>query len=140
MMELTEEQIKKINEACPYSYDSDAQGVFVEPSGIPVTIKTHVIYVRWITGGMKGGSYHEDSYLRPYKTGSQRPYFEALELVLKELMPEITNAQRDKIESLIHTANDDNGADYYGNYDEYDVEYIILEDLIKLLKSFKDEQ
>lgn len=50
-MELTQSQIELINEACPYG-----QGVFREPFGIPNHIKELVVYTKWDSGGMRGGS------------------------------------------------------------------------------------
>jgi len=53
---MTAELIKKINSLCP-----ENQGVFIQPSMIPVSIKTAVIYTRYKTGEYSGGTYCEDS-------------------------------------------------------------------------------
>ena len=52
---MTKEEIKEINDKCPYN-----QGIFVEPSMIPVHIKEPVIYCRYKTGGYSGGNCWND--------------------------------------------------------------------------------
>ena len=47
---MTKEEIIEINSKCP-----DNQGIFVQPSMIPVDIKEPVIYCRYETGGVFGG-------------------------------------------------------------------------------------
>lgn len=48
---MTKEEIIEINSKCP-----DNQGIFVQPSMIPVDIKEPVIYCRYKTGGVFGGN------------------------------------------------------------------------------------
>lgn len=137
-MELTKEQIDKINKECPYSYDSDAQGIFKEPTGIPDKIKTPVVYMRWETGGVSGGSCWDSSDPRPYTKNDPKPKFVVLDMVLKELMPDISYLQYKEVENLIHSSEKTDW-EYYGNCTEYSIEYVVVDDLIKLLKSFKDK-
>ena len=129
-MELTKEQIEKINRDCP---NSD-MGVYLEPTGIPYEIKDYVIYMRWITGGVTGGSCWGGE-LRHYE-GDPEPDFVALELVLNELKPNLTFLQYRKIErELIHTNEEGDRTDYYGNRDDYMVKYVILPELINYLET-----
>jgi len=131
MLELTKEKIVEINSKCP-----EDQGVFTEPWGIRCSIKEPVIYQRWLTGGMCGGGYHEDSYLRPFKNYESKPAFTALDLVLQELKPNITYLQYKEVERLLKEDEETDDTDYYGNTQDYDISYIILSELIKLLETF----
>jgi len=127
-MEITKSDIEQINREAP----SD-QGIFREPWGIPVHIKEHVIYMRWETGGMTGGScWGGEPY--PY-SGDPKPRFKVLDTVLKMLKPDISFLQFREIEDLIHT-NHETKYEYYGNSENYEVEYIILSELITKLEEF----
>lgn len=126
---MTEEQIKEINDKCP-----EDQGIFKEPYGIPTHIKEPVIYLRWSAGGLTGGSYHEDSCLRPFE-GEPKPNFEALDQVLKILKPNISYLDYKKVEKLIEDNEYDDDSDYYGNCENYYINYIILSRLEQLIKT-----
>ncbi len=130
-MELTSEQIEKINNACP----SSEQGIYIQPYGIPVNVKEYVIYSRWKSGGYSGGSCWDSSNPQPYENETPKDYFKVLDLVLKELMPSVTYLQYKEISALVHT-NEEIEREYYGNSTEYKIEYIVLKDLINLLESF----
>jgi len=134
-MELTKEQIVKINNHSPKEWQSNEQGVFVQPYGIPIHIKEPVIYMRWETGGTSGGSCWNDSKPERYNTGNPKPKFEVLDLVLKELMPNISFLQFREIENLIHK-NSETDYEYYGNCTDFDIEYIILSELINALNNW----
>ena len=127
---MTKEQIALINEKCPYN-----QGIFKEPYGIPVKVKEPVIYMRWKTGGVSGGNYRDDSNPTRYRNEEAKPKFEALDIVLRELKPEISWLQFREIENLIHT-NSETEYEYYGNSTDWSVEYIILSELEAKLKTF----
>lgn len=134
-MELTQEQIRQINNMAPNEWRENEQGVFVQPSGIPVDVKGPVIYMRWHTGGVSGGSCWDSSNPTRYETDNKKPKFEVLDLVLKELMPSISYLQFREIEDLIRT-NTEVDREYYGNCTEYDIEYIVLSELIEALQRF----
>lgn len=134
-MELTAEQIEKINKLAPMEWQTNEQGIFTEPYGIPTSIKEPVIYMRWETGGVSGGSCWDSSNPQHYTVDSGEPKFEVLDLVLTELMPSISYLQYKQIEKLIRNA-DYTDHEYYGNCTEFEVKYIVLSELIKTLESF----
>lgn len=134
-IQLTEEQIKKINSLSPNEWQTNEQGVFVEPYGIPVHIKEPVVYMRYDSGGVSGGSCWESSNPRRY-TNDDVPKFKVLDLVLQELMPNISYLQFKEIEELIKETSDTD-YEYYGNSTDYEIRYIVLSELINKLKSFK---
>lgn len=134
-MELTEYQIDNINKLAPNDWQVNEQGIYKQPYGIPTNIKGYVIYMRWETGGKTGGGYHEDSCLRTYTSDNKKPKFKVLDLVLQELMPSISFLQYREIEELIKTTDYTDNDDYYGNCTYFDVEYIILDELLEKLKS-----
>ena len=128
-MELTKEQIEKINKECP----SD-QGVFFQPSYVPVDVKELVIYGRFQTGGYSGGNCF-DGEAKFYVEDEPKDRFQVLDLVLAELIPNISYLQYKKISVLIHT-NEETEREYYGNSTEWKCEYIVLSELYKLLETF----
>ncbi len=134
-MELTQSQIEEINKKCPDDWDKGTQGVFVQPSGVPVHIKEHVVYMSWMTGEVSGGSCWDSSNPRYYPSDNGKPKFEALDLVLKELMPSISFLQFREIENLVKK-DDTTEYEYYGNRRDFDIEYIVLSELIKKLESW----
>lgn len=129
-MKLSKEQIKEINNKCPYN-----QGVFVEPYGIPTSIKEPVIYCRYETGGYSGGSCWDDSNPQPYTEDVPKDKMKVLEIVLMELCPNISYLQYKQIEQLI----DYNGYsedEYYGNSIDWKIEFIKTSKLYELLTTF----
>ena len=102
-MELTKNQIKKINKEAPNEWQTNEQGIFTEPFGIPVNIKEPVIYCRYEIGGYSGGSCWDDSNPQPYTKDEPKDKMKVLDLVLKELKPQITFLQFREIEKLIRT-------------------------------------
>jgi len=125
---MTKEDILEINEKCP-----DNQGIFYQPSMIPVDIKEHVIYSRYETGGVTGGSCWGGNQYR-YEEDVPKDRFQVLDLVLAKLKPNITYLQYKKIEAMVHT-NKETKWEYYGNSSDWHVEYIILSELEDYLKT-----
>ena len=123
---MSPELMKEINEKCP----SD-QGIFKEPYGVD-HIKEPVVYMRWVSGGVSGGNCWGD---KPSpRTPDKKPQFKALDLVLKELKPNITFLEFREIEGLIQSS-DDYENEYYGNRYDYTMEYVILSELEKALEA-----
>ena len=134
-MELTKEQIDKINKVAPNEWQENEQGIFIQPFGIPVHIKEPVVYMRWHTGGVSGGSCWDHSNPQPYSSNNKKPKFEVLDLVLKELCPNIYFLQFRDVEKLIQS-DSKTEYEYYGNCEEFDIEYVVLSELIELLKQY----
>lgn len=126
-MDLTKEQIDKINAECPHE-----QGIFTEPYGIPFRIKEPVIYIRYETGGVSGGSCWDESDPRPYSL-SEFPEFKVLDMVIKEVNPNISYLKYKEIEELIHS-NEETEWEYYGNSTDYTIKFVILSELLDTLK------
>lgn len=133
-MELTKEQIESINRLSPNDFQTNEQGVFTQPYGIPVHIKEPVIYCRYASGGRRGGSCWTTSNPQRYERDTPKDKMKVLDLVLKELKPEITFLQFREIEKLIHT-NEETELEYYGNSTDFKIEYIILSELISVLEN-----
>lgn len=134
-MELNKEQIEKINDSLPYISGMD-QGIFTEPYGIPYHIKEPVIYCRYETGGYSGGSCWDDSDPRPYSSDAPKDKMKVLDLVLAELYPRISYLEFKEIQALVHT-NSETEFEYYGNSTDWEIEYIVLSELIDLLEHFE---
>lgn len=129
MILLTKQYIEDINKECP----SD-QGIFKEPYGIPIHIKEQVIYMRWETGGMTGGGYSGDEPY-PYTSNETKPKFKVLDILLKKIKPSISYLEFRELEELIHT-NHETQHEYYGNSEDYEIEYIILSEFLKKIEQF----
>lgn len=128
-MELTQEQIEEINSKCPYG-----QGVFREPFGIPNHIKELVIYTKWTSGGRNGTCWDDATTVNnPYYCERPDDAFIVLDKVLEVLKPDISYLEYKKIEAL-KQSNVDTDYGYYGNYTEDTIEWILLKDLINVLK------
>lgn len=132
MRRLSEEQIKEINKLAPNEWQTNEQGIFTEPYGIPTHIKEPVIYCRYESGGVSGGSCWDSSNPQPYTRDAPKDKMKVLDLVLKELKPDITFLQFREIEKLIHT-NSETEYEYYGNSTEFEIEYIILSELYSFI-------
>jgi hypothetical protein len=127
-MILSKQDIEDINKECP----SD-QGIFREPYGIPTHIKEHVIYMRWETGGMAGGNcWGDDAY---FQEGEPKPKFKVLDILLKRVKPNISLLEFRELEELIHT-NHETKYEYYGNSEDYEIEYIILSEFLNKIEHF----
>lgn len=128
-MQLTEDDIREINNNSP----SSEQGIYIQPYGVPVDVKTHVIYKRWVIGGIAGGSCWGTEHHS--RKPEQEPKWKVLNAVLKKLKPDISFLQFREIEDLIKT-NQERDREYYGNSTDYMINYIVLDDLYKLLETF----
>ena len=129
-MELTKEQIEKINKECPYE-----QGIFTEPYGIPNHIKEPVIYCKWESGGVSGGSCWDSSDPRDYTSDAPKDKMKVLDITLKELKPNLTFLEFRMIEGLIQNSQETEW-EYYGNCTNWVIEYIKLSDLYEALAKF----
>lgn len=126
-MKLTQQDTSEINS----KVDLWNEGIFTEPNYIPVHIKEPVIYLRWISSGYRGGSCWGDEAV--YFGGDPEPDFKILDLVLEKIKPNISYLEYKKIEKITHT-NSETEYEYYGNSTDYNVKYIILSELYKLLE------
>lgn len=120
MIEITQEQIERINTKCPYN-----QGIFFEPFGIPTNIKELVIYTKWTSGGRPGSCYDDEDTVNEEYTRS-RPY-DALKVVdelFKELGIKIEIQDYEIAEMMDSNTYTDYG--YYGDYTEDTIEWVSL--------------
>ncbi len=93
-----------------------------------------VVFKEWITGGITGGNcWDNQTHLRE---SDQEPEFSSLDKILENLYPNITFLQYKKLMKLVKTTEYISSG-YYGNYEEYRVEYIILQDLYDSLVEMK---
>jgi len=127
---MDKETVERINKECPYG-----QGIFLQPSYVPINIKELVVYTVYDIGGYRGGSCwgNKPEYVN-LRLEDDR--FVVLDMVLNELFPNITYLQYRKILKLIHT-NEDTTLEYYGNSTDHRCEYIVLSELEKLINEMK---
>lgn len=123
-MELTKEQIRRINEKCPYE-----QGVFMQPSMVPTDVKELVIYMQWDSYGWSGGSCWGD---KPEYYEKAAPDFIVLDEFIREVKPTASYLEVKDIEKLIQTANMHTPG-YYGNRNTYECKYILVSEALKVL-------
>jgi hypothetical protein len=138
MRKLTKEEIEKINS--DKSYDNWKQGIFKQPYGIPVKIKESVIYSRYETGGVSGGSCWGSSDPQPwYSSQTPKDHLKVLDLVLKILKPDITLLEYRMITGLFYN-NTETEYEYYGNSTDWYIEYLPLSDLYEALSKINNEK
>lgn len=125
---MKQEIITQINDDCP----SD-QGVFLQPNGIDTKIKGLVIYSRYVSGGVSGGSCWGTKHYRFSRTQPSN-HMQVLDNVLGVLAPKLTYLHYRKINDITHRVDTSDGGDYYGNVDEYVIDYVILAELETLLE------
>ncbi len=127
-MELTEKQIKDINNKCPYN-----QGIFKEGNGIPTHIKEPCIYSRYVSVSKPGSCWDDENTINEeYYHNIPKDHFKVLDLTLAVLRPNITTLEYNMIKGLIDD-NTDTEYGYYGDFEEYKVEFIKLSDLYEAL-------
>jgi len=131
-MELSKEQVEEINRGCEYG-----QGVFIQPFGIPDNTEGLVIYTKWQSGSKPGSCWDDEGTVNMfYENESPSGYFDVLDKVLKILKPNISFLDFNRIDTL-RNSNAETVYGYYGSYTEDTIEWILLEDLIKLLSQDK---
>lgn len=122
--------IEKINKAARKL--SAEQGIYLQPNGVPIKYKEPVIYSRYNSFSMEGGSCWGGT---PEAVTHDRPedHMEILNIVLRTLAPKITYLDFLELKKLIKN-NTDRQPEYYGNSEEYFVEYLPMSTLEKFLK------
>jgi len=130
---MDKETIERINSKCPYD-----QGVFFQPNGIPDGIMEHVIISSYESSGMEGGSCWGDE---PQYFSRNQPteHMRVLDIVLEEIAPNISYLHYKKISTLINNSEKTHW-EYYGNYTESVVEYIVVSELEKLLEEISQSK
>ncbi len=121
------DDVLEINKKCP-----DGQGIFFQPTMIPVNIKEHVIYRRFKTSAMEGGNCW-GSVAEYVEYDEENEDWVALDLILEKIKPDISYLKYKKIQKLVHT-NKETWEEYYGNSTDWKVEYIILSELENFLQ------
>ena len=129
---LTPQDIEDINNDPKLPSD---QGVFNEPYGIPDKVKGHVIYCRYETGGVSGGSCWDSTNPQPYSKETPNDRMRVLDLVLAKVKPNISFLEYRMIEGLINN-NYESNWEYYGNHTDYKIEYLELSELYDALSKF----
>lgn len=127
---MTQEQIDKVNARCPHG-----QGIFFEPNGIPNHIKDLVLYSRFVKDGVAGGNCWGDKRYS-FVNEPEKDHMIVLDYVLEELHPNITYLQFKRIHDLIRS-NEDTIDGYYGNFENWKVDYILLPELEEFLDTLK---
>lgn len=135
LIELTQEDISEINSKSPNIWQENEQGIFTEPFGVD-KIKEPVIYMRWETGGVSGGSCWDTSNPQYYSKSGEAPSFTALYLVLRKLCPTLSYLDYKIIESKV-VSTEKTEFEYYGNRTDFGIKYIKLSDVYEVLKSIE---
>lgn len=90
--------------------------------------------VRWITGGVEGGSCWNSGENDPHQARESEPEadFEGLDALLGHFVPNITLLQYRRLGKLIKRTEDYQN-DYYGNHTTYGVKTLQLQELYRFL-------
>ena len=92
------------------------------------------INIRWITGGMGGGScWDSEEYSHYPRDGELEPEFNELINILDEFCPNISYTKFRKLTADCVKVKTETQNDYYGNYSNYSVKSVNMEELFKFL-------
>lgn len=135
-MELTKEIIDTINAKLYKDLGDSEQGIYLQPYMIPNNVKGLVLYQRYETGGVSGGSCWDSSNPQPYYNRDSMPPFKVLDETLRVIAPTLTYLQYKEIEELI-VSSEETEYEYYGNCTEYQIKYVEVDSLMRMLNHFK---
>jgi hypothetical protein len=128
---MTQETIDQINKSIQDADEWD-QGIFREPQNIPSHIKEPVVYMRQRTGGYSGGGCWDDSDPQYCAERGPKKEFVALEKTLEVLCPNLSFKVYKEVSKLVQT-DEKTEWEYYGNSDDYEVSYVLVSELEKML-------
>ncbi len=129
MKRLSEEDINEINN--DEGFDSWYQGIFREAYGVPNDMKEEAVYIRWSMGGASGGNCWGDD--AEYFEGDEKPDFVVLEKALMKIVPTLSFLHFKEIERNI-TSSSKSDYEYYGNYQDWEINFIPLSTIYKVLE------
>lgn len=116
------------------TYYKDFEDHLPLDNGIDNKIKEYVLYNRYVEAGASGGNYLGDNAEEFINFEKHTTISEVIDLVLEKTCPGITYLQAKKIDKLI-IRNNKTEYEYYGNYSDYVIEYIILSELEYFLET-----
>jgi hypothetical protein len=90
------------------------------------------LVVRWVSGGVSGGTCWESSRSRAYSTDAEPAPLSSLSAVLEDFVPELRYLSFRRIESLV-VSDSWSLREYYGNRTDYGRTRIALRDLYDVL-------
>lgn len=94
----------------------------------------NTIGIKWITGGMRGGSCWDEGNSQRYASeGDPKPEFEDLDLILEKVIPHITFLQYKKLCKSLIKEESWSEDEYYGNSTNYMINYISIDELYNYL-------
>ena len=94
------------------------------------------VWIKWSTGGQGGASCWDEGPAQYYATeGSPQPEFEELDKILEVVCPNIGFLQYKRICREVVKDQRYSDSDYYGNYDNYAIKYVMMKDLYNALNS-----
>lgn len=105
------------------------------PRGTPQDL-SHCISCQWVSGGVTGGNCWGGTANQPVSADSPTELTE-LDTILQEFCPDISYLQFRQLSQVIQETTRGDGGDYYGNYYEYTVRYIVLQDLYDKMVELK---
>jgi hypothetical protein len=131
MIRITAEVIEKVNKLCPEDWDDDSQGIWKEAYGVPNKEKRHCLVMRYSPRGAHGGNCWNENDLTDYT--NEEPDFIVLDKLLEVLNLDIPISKYNEILSYKREQDGESQMEYYGNYSEWEIHYIPLEDVLKVI-------
>jgi hypothetical protein len=135
---LTDKDIDEINEQVDSIWLDNGEGIMSEGAGVPDNIKEVCIYRSYNTGGVSGGSCWEHSNPRPYRV-DELPEWKTLRKALDIAMPGYTEDEF-KMVQAIALSNETTDYQYYGNYDDYCIEFIPLSKFYQTISKLRQNE
>ncbi len=96
--------------------------------------KKPCLEVSWETGGVRGGSYHEDSENEDYTCDDPPAELTALDLIIEKLAPDMGFIPYKRMCSKVVEQDSYSNNEYYGNSTNYSVKRVDLKTLYDYFK------
>lgn len=127
---MNDAQIKQFKE----KYDKWDRGIYTEPFGVPDSEKRYVIWERYEKNGYVGGNYNGDE-AEYFENEKPDNFFEHFDLILEEIVPNLSFLHYRKVQrELIKNSEKGERWDYYGNSTNWEIQYVVIDELEELLK------
>lgn len=107
---------------------------YMHGSRVPEKLVSEGVEVKWVIGGVTGGSCWSSSHLEP-RSAEDEPEFEELDNILEVICPKISLLQYKKLCQEVIKTEEDSSRGYYGNCTKYKIKSVNFKVLYDALYS-----
>lgn len=117
-------------------YGSNNYQTIMELETLINSVYSHgAVGVIWQTGGSEGGHvWQKRNESQPYTSDSEKPNNDVIDYILEHTVPTLSFIQyRSMMKSLTQHQDNIHESEYYGNFKDYAIAYIMLKDIALVL-------